>query len=70
MVWRTARPHAAADEPFRETGYQLLMKAHTATGNRGEALLTYERCRRILAEELGADPSAETRALHRELLGD
>jgi DNA-binding SARP family transcriptional activator len=59
-----------AQEPFRETGYQLLMRAHAAAGNRGEALRAYERCRRILAEELGTDPSAETRALHLSLLED
>jgi SARP family transcriptional regulator, regulator of embCAB operon len=55
-------------EPFRETAYQLLMRAHVATGNPAEALRTYEQCRRTLAEELGIDPSAEMRALHLELL--
>ncbi|MSQ42528.1 MAG: hypothetical protein EXR65_05795 [Dehalococcoidia bacterium] len=59
-----------AEEPFRESGYQLLMRAHAAVGNRGDALLAYERCRRVLAEELGADPSPETRALHLKLLGN
>ena len=55
-------------EPFRETGYQRLMRAHQALGNRAEALLAYERCRRLLAEELGADPSPETTALYERLL--
>jgi len=55
-------------EPFRETGYQILMRAHAEAGSRAEALLAYERCRRLLAEELGADPSPETQALHAELL--
>jgi DNA-binding SARP family transcriptional activator len=55
-------------EPFRETGYQLLMRAQAAAGSRAEALLTYERCRQLLAQELGADPSPETQALHLQLL--
>jgi SARP family transcriptional regulator, regulator of embCAB operon len=60
---------AIETEPFRETAYQLLMRAHAAAGNRAEALRTYEQCRRLLAEELGADPSRETQAVHLELLG-
>ena len=55
-------------EPFRETGYQRLMRAHQGLGNRAEALLAYERCRRLLEEELGADPSPETVSLYEELL--
>lgn len=55
-------------EPFRESAYQLLMRAHAAAGNRAEALRAFERCRRLLAEELGADPSPETQALHVRLL--
>jgi SARP family transcriptional regulator, regulator of embCAB operon len=56
-------------EPFRESGYRLLMETHTASGNRAEALRVYERCRRLLDDELGAYPSPETQAIHRELLG-
>ena len=55
-------------EPFRETGYRRLMEAHVAAGNRAEALRVYERCRRLLAEELGAYPSPETDSLYRSLL--
>jgi DNA-binding SARP family transcriptional activator/streptogramin lyase len=55
-------------EPFRESGYRQLMEAHVAAGNGGEALRVYERCRRFLAEELGAYPSPETEALYRCLL--
>ena len=52
-------------EPFRETGYRRLMEAHAAAGNRAEALRVYERCRRLLADELGAYPSPETEAIYR-----
>ena len=55
-------------EPYRESGYRLLMEAHAAAGNRAEALRAYERCRRLLADELGAYPSPETDAVYRELL--
>jgi DNA-binding SARP family transcriptional activator/streptogramin lyase len=54
--------------PFRETGYRRLMEAHAAAGNRAEALRVYERCRRLLAEELGAYPSPETESIYRSLL--
>jgi DNA-binding SARP family transcriptional activator len=54
--------------PFRERGYRLLMEGHIAAGNRAEALQVYERCRRLLADELGAYPSPETESIYRELL--
>ena len=59
---------AIALEPFRESGYRRLMHAHAAAGNSAEALRTYERCRRLLADELGAYPSPETESIYRELL--
>src|SRR5262249_501869 len=55
-------------EPLREAGYQRLMRAYAAADNQAEALLTYERCRKLLAEELGAHPSPATQALHGEIL--
>ena len=45
------------------------MAAHAAAGNRGEALLAYQRLRRVLADELGVDPDAETEAAYLQLLG-
>jgi SARP family transcriptional regulator, regulator of embCAB operon len=57
-----------ASQPFRETGYQLLMRAHAAAGNRAEALWVYERCRRFISDELGVAPSAETHAVYLEVL--
>jgi YVTN family beta-propeller protein len=55
-------------EPFRESGYRRLMQAHAAAGNNAEALRVYERCRRLLADELGAYPSPETEATYLEIL--
>ena len=55
-------------EPFRESGYRLIMQAHVKMGNTAEALRTYEQCRRLIADELGVDPSPETKALHEDVL--
>lgn len=55
-------------EPFRESGYRRLMEVHAAAGNPAEALRVYERCRRLLAGELGAYPSPETESMYRDLL--
>ena len=55
--------------PFRETAHRVAMRVHEAAGNRAEALRAYERCRHLLVEELGVDPSSETEALYLRLLG-
>jgi DNA-binding SARP family transcriptional activator len=54
-------------EPYREIGYQRLMRVHAALGNRAEALRVYEACRTLLAEELGADPSPATQKIYLDL---
>ncbi|HTY71806.1 MAG TPA: BTAD domain-containing putative transcriptional regulator [Actinomycetes bacterium] len=54
-------------EPFRESGYRLLMRALAAQGNLAEALLVYDRLRRTLREELGVSPSPVTQTLFAEL---
>ncbi|HEV8230429.1 MAG TPA: BTAD domain-containing putative transcriptional regulator [Candidatus Limnocylindria bacterium] len=55
-------------EPYRETAHQLLMRAHASAGNRAEAVLAYEQCRRLLASELGVDPSPPTEAVYLKIL--
>jgi DNA-binding SARP family transcriptional activator len=54
-------------EPFREAAYHCLMRAHTAMGNRAEARRVYERCRQLLQEEVGIDPSPELQTLYLSL---
>ena len=63
-----AATEAVALEPFRETSWNRLMRAHAATGNRAEALRAFEQCRALLTEELGTEPSPETEAVYLELL--
>jgi len=53
---------------LREPFYRVLMQAQARAGDVASALQTYERCRRALDEELGAAPSAQTRALHAAIL--
>lgn len=55
-------------DPVREIAYQALMRYQAAAGDSAAALLTYERCRNILNEELGADPSPVTQQLHQRIL--
>jgi len=58
-----AAEEAVRLEPYRETGYQRLLRIHLHMGNRAEALRVFERCRRLLADELGTRPTADTEAL-------
>ena len=55
-------------EPYRDSAHRRLLRAHTAAGDRGEALRAYDRYRRVLADELGVGPSPELEAVHLELL--
>jgi DNA-binding SARP family transcriptional activator len=54
--------------PFREGGYALLMEAQARRGDVAEALLTFDRLRVLLREELGASPSPSVGAFHARLL--
>lgn len=57
-------------EPWHEAAHRQLMRIYHAAGQRGQALAQYETCRRILAEELGAEPSPPTEALFRSITED
>ncbi|MEY9860149.1 putative ATPase/DNA-binding SARP family transcriptional activator [Catenulispora sp. GAS73] len=57
-----------AAHPTRERLVAALMRALNAAGRDNEALQLYQRTRETLADELGADPSAELSALHVSLL--
>jgi len=59
---------AVAADPLDETFHRLLMHAHAASGNRAQALLAYARCRELLADELGTDPSPKTEGIYLDIL--
>jgi two-component SAPR family response regulator len=50
-------------EPLRETAHRTLVEAHIAEGNWSEARRQFQRCRRLLREELGVEPSDSIRRL-------
>ncbi len=55
-------------DPMAERPHRLLMSAYAGLGETERALKVYERCRRILADELGVDPSSLTKAVHLQIL--
>jgi len=63
-----AAEEAIEREPFRESSYVLLMKAHDAAGNRAAAVRAFERCRAALRTELDIEPSATTVEANRRIV--
>ena len=65
-VWfaRSALSH----DHTREDAYAALMRAQVESGQRTAAMSTYLKCRSVLAEELGVDPSPALMALYEDLL--
>ena len=56
------------EDQFREDIHCLMMRAQAALGNRGAVKDQFEALRRLLASELGVEPSAETRKLYQQLI--
>jgi len=54
-------------DPLAENLYRRLMLCYCNVGRVAEALVVYQRCRKILAHVLNAEPSAETIALDWEI---
>ena len=57
-----------AEQPLRERLVGALMRALSEAGRPAEALTVYERTRQTLADQLGADPSADLSAVHTAVL--
>lgn len=57
-----------AEQPAHERAAASLMDALAAQGRQAEALTVYERIRRTLADDLGADPGTALRERHLRLL--
>lgn len=56
-------------EPTDEAAQRALMREHLADGRLHAALRQFQRLRVVLGRELGVQPSAETLALYREIVG-
>lgn len=54
-------------DPWREEAHRQLMRVLAGDGQTGAALVQYETCRRVLEDELGIVPSAETRELYEQI---
>jgi DNA-binding SARP family transcriptional activator len=54
-------------EPWREEAHRQFMYALAAQGERSAALAQFERCTRLLRQELGVDPSPETQQLWQQI---
>ncbi|MFN2138036.1 MAG: ATP-binding protein [Candidatus Promineifilaceae bacterium] len=54
-------------EPWRESSHRLLMRNLAQAGQRRAALAQYERCRQLMDEDLGVEPSNKTRQLYEQI---
>ncbi len=66
----TARRYARRQlelDPWREEAHRQVMRLLALEGQRSAALAQYEHCRRVLAEELGVEPSPQTRDLYEQI---
>lgn len=50
-------------DPLSEAAHRRLMRLHYLAGDRAAALLAFDRCERLLKDEVGTAPDAETLAL-------
>jgi len=64
----TAAEVAMAAEPYDETACRTLMVAFETVGESAQALMAYERLRRVLVRDLGVDPAPPTRATYLSIL--
>jgi len=55
-------------DPAREEAHRAVMRLHALSGSRHQALRQYQACRRVLLEELGVEPEAESEQLYQSLL--
>ena len=61
----TAAERLVQAEPFSEAAHQLRIRVLGEAGDRAGAVAAYEACRKVLASELGVEPSAETESVLR-----
>lgn len=57
-----------AEQPLRESWWELLMVALYRAGRPAEALARYHQCRQVLLEELGVEPMPRLQRLEQQIL--
>lgn len=57
-----------AADPLQERVHRTLMELYARQGRQGAALRQYRTCAELLSRELGIEPDAQTKSLHRHLL--
>ncbi len=65
----SAARQAVALAPLEERAHRALIKALDRAGDRAAAVSAYERCRFLLADQLGVDPTRETVDVYLAALG-
>ena len=65
-----ALEHALAFDPLQEDVQRSALRLHYLAGDRIGAIRRYESLRKLLDEEMGVPPMAETRALYDEIIRD
>ena len=56
------------ENPCDESAHRLLMQIYARQGRRNEALKQYQRCERVLRDELGVSPMPETLQVFQDIL--
>lgn len=51
-------------DPLKESAYQAFILSHTQLGNYSRAIKWYQRCKKILKDELDIEPSSKTKKLY------
>lgn len=57
-------------DSYREDAHRALIRSYLAIGRRGDAIQQYQRCKALLAEDLGLPPMPETQAAYEAILAD
>jgi predicted ATPase len=66
----TAARRAAEEFPLDERAHRVLLRGLGRAGDRAALVTAFERCRTLLGEQLGVDPSPQTVTAYLDALGD
>jgi predicted ATPase/DNA-binding SARP family transcriptional activator len=68
--YKNAQLHALQQlelDPWREEAHRQMMRVLALDGQRSAAIVQYETCKHVLADELDVEPSAETKELYEKI---